>query len=102
MPYWDHKKDCRGNPFCVPSPAPQLLRSSPPRRFLRGLRPLVSGGPLPLPVSGGGHVRRYLAPPLIPPAAALPRRRSAPNRVRSPGESAKMAKNELSPGSRRG
>ena len=27
----------------------------PSQRFLRGLRPLVSVGPLPLPVSAGGH-----------------------------------------------
>ena len=29
--------------------------SGPSQRFLRGLRPLVSVGPLPLPVSAGGH-----------------------------------------------
>ena len=37
------------------------LHSGPSQRFLRGLRPLVSVGPLPLPVSGGGHA------PAIPP-----------------------------------
>jgi hypothetical protein len=31
------------------------LHSGPSQRFLRGLRPLVSVGPLPLPESGGGH-----------------------------------------------
>ena len=29
--------------------------SGPSQRFLRGLRPLVTVGPLPLPVSAGGH-----------------------------------------------
>ena len=31
------------------------LHSGPSQRFLRGLRPLVSVGPHPQPVSGGGH-----------------------------------------------
>ena len=33
----------------------RFTHSGPSQRFLRGLRPLVSVGPLPLPVSGGGH-----------------------------------------------
>ena len=33
----------------------RFAHSGPSQRFLRGLRPLVSVGPLPLPVSGGGH-----------------------------------------------
>ena len=33
----------------------RLAHSGPSQRFLRGLRPLVSVGPLPLPVSAGGH-----------------------------------------------
>ncbi len=31
------------------------LHFGPSHRFLRGLRPLVSGGPRPLPLSGGGQ-----------------------------------------------
>ena len=31
------------------------LHFGPSHRFLRGLRPLVSGGSLPLPLSGGGQ-----------------------------------------------
>ena len=34
----------------------RFAHSGPSQRFLRGLRPLVSVGPLPLPVSAGGHV----------------------------------------------
>ena len=33
----------------------RYAHSGPSQRFLRGLRPLVSVGPLPLPVSAGGH-----------------------------------------------
>ena len=33
----------------------RFAHSGPSQRFLRGLRPLVSVGPLPLPVSAGGH-----------------------------------------------
>ena len=33
----------------------RFAHSGPSQRFLRGLRPLVSVGPLPLPESGGGH-----------------------------------------------
>ena len=33
----------------------RFTHSGPSQRFLCGLRPLVSVGPLPLPVSGGGH-----------------------------------------------
>ena len=39
-----------------------FVRSGPSHRIQRGLRPLVSGGPLPLPVSGGGHAHQGLAP----------------------------------------
>ena len=37
MPYWDHKKDCRGNPFCVPLDLSYSLTF-----FSRGLRITVS------------------------------------------------------------
>ena len=33
----------------------RFAHSGPSQRFLRGLRPLVSVEPLPLPVSAGGH-----------------------------------------------
>ena len=33
----------------------RFAHSGPSQRFLRGLRPLVSVGSLPLPVSAGGH-----------------------------------------------
>ena len=33
----------------------RFAHSGPSQRFLRGLRPLVSVGPRPLPVSAGGH-----------------------------------------------
>ena len=33
----------------------RFTHSGPSQRFQRGLRPLVSVGPLPLPVSAGGH-----------------------------------------------
>ena len=33
----------------------RFAHSGPSQRILRGLRPLVSVGPLPLPRSGGGH-----------------------------------------------
>ena len=33
----------------------RFAHSGPSQRFLRGLRPLVSVGPLPLHVSAGGH-----------------------------------------------
>ena len=39
-----------------------LLCTGPSQRLLCGLRPLVSIGPLPLPVSGGGHVLWGLLP----------------------------------------
>ena len=39
-----------------------LLCTGPSQRLLCGLRPLVSIGPLPLPVSGGGHALRRRLP----------------------------------------
>ena len=33
----------------------RFAHSGPSQRFLRGLRPLVSVGPLPLHMSAGGH-----------------------------------------------
>ncbi len=42
--------------------------SGPSQRFLRGLRPLVSVGPLPLPVSAGGHAS---ATPVILPVSRI-------------------------------
>ena len=38
----------------------RYAHSGPSQRFLRGLRPLVSVGPLPLPVSAGGHASSIL------------------------------------------
>ena len=38
------------------------VRSGPSHRIPRGLRPLVSGGPLPLPLSGGGQALQGLTP----------------------------------------
>ena len=35
-----------------------FVRFGPSQRFLRGLRPLVSVGPLPLPESAGAHASR--------------------------------------------
>ena len=53
----------------------RFAHSGPSQRFLRGLRPLVSVGPLPLPVSAGGHASSittilpyeygYLQPPNV-------------------------------------
>ena len=39
----------------------RFSHSGPSQRFLRGLRPLVSVGPLPLPMSGGGHASAITA-----------------------------------------
>ena len=41
----------------------RFAHSGPSQRILRGLRPLVSVGPLPLPMSGGGHAS---VSPVIP------------------------------------
>ena len=41
----------------------RFAHSGPSQRFLRGLRPLVSVGPLPLHMSAGGHAS---AIPTIP------------------------------------
>ena len=44
----------------------RFAHSGPSQRFLRGLRPLVSVGPLPLPVSAGGHASAITTiPPLL-------------------------------------
>ena len=43
----------------------RFAHSGPSQRFLRGLRPLVSVGPLPLPVSAGGHASAI--PTILPP-----------------------------------
>ena len=42
----------------------RFAHSGPSQRFLRGLRPLVSVGPLPLHMSAGGHASSI--PILIP------------------------------------
>ena len=47
----------------------RYAHSGPSQRFLRGLRPLVSVGPLPLPVSAGGHAS---STPTINPPELLP------------------------------
>ena len=47
----------------------RYAHSGPSQRFLRGLRPLVSVGPLPLPVSAGGHASSI---PTINPPELLP------------------------------
>ena len=42
------------------------LHFGPSHRFLRGLRPLVSGGPRPLPLSGGGQAsQKQLLPAVV-------------------------------------
>ena len=43
----------------------RFAHSGPSQRFLRGLRPLVSVGPLPLPVSAGGHASAITIIPLL-------------------------------------
>ena len=43
----------------------RFAHSGPSQRFLRGLRPLVSVGPSPLPVSAGGHASAI--PTILPP-----------------------------------
>ncbi len=43
----------------------RFAHSGPSQRFLRGLRPLVSVGPLSLPVSAGGHASSI--PTILPP-----------------------------------
>ena len=43
----------------------RFAHSGPSQRFLRGLRPLVSVGPRPLPVSAGGHASSI--PTILPP-----------------------------------
>ena len=48
-------KDCTGLMVGIEEDSVRYAHSGPSQRFLRGLRPLVSVGPLPLPVSAGGH-----------------------------------------------
>ena len=43
----------------------RFAHSGPSQRFLRGLRPLVSVGPRPLPVSAVGHASAI--PTILPP-----------------------------------
>ena len=43
----------------------RFAHSGPSQRILRGLRPLVSVGSLPLPVSAGGHASSI--PIILPP-----------------------------------
>ena len=43
----------------------RFAHSGPSQRILRGLRPLVSVGPLPLPMSGGGHAFAIAVIPLL-------------------------------------
>ena len=44
-----------GRMIVIAEDSVRFAHSGPSQRFLRGLRPLVSVGPLPLPVSAGGH-----------------------------------------------
>ena len=46
---------CTGRMVVIAEDSVRFAHSGPSQRFLRGLRPLVSVGPLPLPVSAGGH-----------------------------------------------
>ena len=43
-----------GRMIVIAEDSVRFAHSGPSQRFLRGLRPLVSVGPLPLPVSAGG------------------------------------------------
>ena len=55
-------KDCTGLMVGIEEDSVRYAHSGPSQRFLRGLRPLVSVGPLPLPVGTGMPLnshRRY-------------------------------------------
>ena len=62
-------KDCTGLMVGIEEDSVRYAHSGPSQRFLRGLRPLVSVGPLPLPVSAGGHASSIptINPPELPP-----------------------------------